>query len=181
MNPLVVVERVHWCLSASEKNGTVIIDFELADGSRAFDQPEVFWRADESQAYKIIRGIPAFIPRIAPAIGLKSAAIWAVDIDFVATFCKFPVRMCYLAPPETDGPTGLLRQRRIGGDDGYLLGLLRIEDVDRSAHKTFLSGEIPSPLMNQLTVTCWPFSYQPHRRLQRSPLVRNAASLRCSR
>src|SRR5262249_28367901 len=138
VDTLVVVVGVHRRLSANEEDRLVVADLELTNRFRILDQLRVFGRGEESERYQVVCGILALLPRIATVVGLEFAASRAEDIDLVAVLRKSPGGMGQLAPPEPKRPTGLLRHGGIRGHNSYTLGPLRVEYVNRFAHRIFL-------------------------------------------
>src|SRR5262249_2231204 len=113
----------------------------------------VLGRVDETERDQVVGRIPALVAGIRPGIALKRAALGAGDVDPIAMFGELPVGMGQLRPPESDRPTRLVGDRRIGGEDEDALGVAGIEDVYRSGHRVLLwATELPKPVSRRAPV-----------------------------
>src|SRR5947209_14950741 len=89
---------------------------------------------NKPQADEIVRRVLTIITRVAPFIALQLAPVGTEDFYLIAVLGELPVGMRDFAPPETDGPSGLLGHRWVRHNNCNALCVVRIKDVDFDTH-----------------------------------------------
>lgn len=107
MHTLVVVARVHRRLPADQEHGIVVSDVELIDGLEF--STSLAWSSEDRNPSEIRPWAEYLLSSrgFAPIGGFELPAIGAIDVHLVTVLYKLPMRMCQLAPLETNWPAGL--------------------------------------------------------------------------